>query len=186
MQNLELKARVTKVFSELVDVNTFKYRLVNIQVGQVDEFPALVSIFHSVEVGDCFVTSRWKVTRIGKETRPVNLCIRIDYLEVIPSDGFEVSEYLNSIVYGTFVSSEKCYLKTVGPDRKPFFNATLKLEDSDGESFGMLLIAFNSNAKHLSTVKSHSNLKCEVSIKKRRHDPGYELTIIRFTVIKEA
>lgn len=186
MQNLELKARVTEVFPQLVDVNAFKYRLVTIEVEQVKNFRALVSIFHDVQAGDCIVTDKWKVTRIGKDTDPVDLCIRIDYLEVVPSEGFQMSDYLNAIVYGTYVCSEKCYLRTVGPDKKPFINATLKLEDADGDSFGMLLIAFNSNAKKLSTVKSRSSLKCEVSVKKRRHDPGYELTIISFNILKEA
>ena len=183
MQNLELKARVTKVYPSLVDVNTFKYKLVDIEAGGITHFKALISLFADVDVGDCFSTTTWKVTRLGETEHPVDICIRIDKLTLLDPDDFEPSEYINGIVYGTYVRSEKCFLRTVGPDKKPFMYATIKLEDSNKEVYGMLLVAFNAIAKRLSTVKSRTQLKCTVSIKKRKKGDGYEFALLSFEEI---
>lgn len=183
MVNLELKLRITKVNLDIIDINGFKYNLHTMEVGTLKDFKVLIPIFDSIQVGDCIYTDNWIVTRIGQETQPVDLCIRLDKYTLMPSEGFEVSKYLNSKVTGLFFNSEKCFLRTVGPDRKPFYMATLKLKDSYDINYEMLIVAFGDKAKRLSTVKKLSILDCEVTVKKKKEVDGYELAVTNFDVV---
>ena len=185
MDNLILKARVVEVNLDTIDINNFKYTLHKVQVGTHESFKALLPIYNDVSVGDCIVTTRWKVTRYDTETKPVDLCIRVDEFELESPEGFEVSSYLNTKVFGMFLSSEKCTLRTIGPDVKPFFMATIKIKDSFGLSYSVPIVAFDSQAKKLSTVKKSSLLDCVVTVKKRKYSEGYEFAINSFEVKTE-
>ena len=185
MDNLILKSRIIEVNLDTVDINGFKYNLHMMQVGTHDSFKVLLPIYNDVSVGDCITSVKWKVTRLGTSNKPVDLCIRVDEFELVSPDEFEVSQYLNSKVVGMFLNSEKCSLRAIGPDRKPFYMATLKIKDSFNQSYDMIIVAFGSQAKKQSTVKKSSVLECEVTIKKRKNNEGYEFAINNFEVKSE-
>ena len=175
MVNLELKLRITEAKLDIVDIN-------GLEVGTLKDFKVLIPIFDAIQVGDCIVTENWIVTRLGQETQPVDLCVRLDRYELVSEDGFEVSRYLNAKVTGMFFNSEKCFLRTVGPDKKPFYMATLKLKDSYDLNYEMLIVAFGNQAKKMSTVKKLSILDCEVTIKRKKEIDGYEFAVLSFDV----
>lgn len=181
MNNIELKARIVEVNLGIIDINDFKYGLHKMQVGNLDSFKVLLPIYNDVFVGDCIVTTNWKLTRIGTETNPVDLCVRVDAYDIASPDGFDVTKYLNTKVTGLFLSSEKCVLRTIGPDKKPFYMATIKIKDSFDISFDLILVAFSNQAKKLSTVKRASVIDCECTVKKRKNCEGYELAVLSFT-----
>lgn len=182
MVNLELKLRITETNIDVIDINGFKYNLHKMEVGTLKDFKVLIPIFDEIQVGDCIVSENWVVTRLGTEVQPVDLCIRLDKYALVEEDGFEVSKYLNAKVTGMFFNSEKCYLRTVGPDRKPFYMATLKLKDSYDINYEMLIVAFGNQAKKMSTVKKLSILDCEVTIKRKKELDGYEFAVLDFDV----
>lgn len=179
MENLELKVRVSKVGLGIIDINDFKYNLIKVDTVRFKDFPVLVPVFDQVEEGDCLLLTRYKVTRMENSNDPVELCIRIEAFEIVERVGFEMSEYLNVKVRGILTGSEKCYLKTVGPDKRAFFMCTIKLEDDFRETFGILLVAFNTNAKKLSTIAFTSSVAAEVTIRPKLKVPGYEMAVIR-------
>lgn len=185
MDNLLLKARIVEVNIEPVDINGFKYNLHTMQVGTHKAFKVLLPIYNDVSVGDCIQSTKWKVSRLGTNNKPVDLCIRVDEFELVSPDGFEVTPYLNTKVTGMFLNSEKCSLRAIGPDRKPFYMATLKIKDSFNMSYDMIIVAFGSQAKRLSTVKKSSVIECEVTIKQRKNNEGYEFAINNFEVKSE-
>lgn len=180
--NFELKAKIVEVDLGIVDINGFKYNLHLMKVGTHERFKVLLPIYNDVSIGDCIFSESWVVTRLGSENRPVDLCVRVDKLEIVNPDGFEISKYLNTKVVGMFLNSEKCTLRTIGPDMKPFYMATIKIKDSFGISYDMILVAFGSQAKNLSMVKKASVIESEVTIKKRKNNEGYELAVIKFEV----
>lgn len=183
--NCELKARITETNLEVVDINGFKFNLHKMEVGTLKDFKILLPIFNDVSVGDCIVTSDWDISRLGTCNKPVDLCVRVKNFELVPSDGFVPSKYLNGKIVGMFLNSDKCYLRTVGPDQKPFYMATLKIKDSFKIPYEMLIVAFGNQAKKLSTVKKQSIIECEVTIKHRRGAEGYEFAVISLEVISE-
>ena len=184
--NFELKARIVEVNNGIVDINGFKYNLHYMQVGTHEKFKVLFPIYNDVSVGDCFVSQKWKITRLGNDNKKVDLCVRVDEHEVVDSNGFKISDYLNTKVTGMFLNSDKCSLRTVGPDRKPFYIATLKIKDSFNLSYDMMIVAFGDQAKKLSTVKKSSIIECGVTVKSRKDGSGYEFAIINFEVKSEA
>lgn len=183
--NLELKARITEANLGIVDINGFKFNLHKMEIESLKNFKVLLPIFNDVCVGDCFTTNDWIITRLGKDKDPVDLCIRVKTFELVSPEGFELSKYLNGKVVGMFLNSDKCYLRTIGPDLKPFYMATLKMKDSFNESYEMIVVAFGSQAKRLSTIKKQTILNCTVTVKRRRNAAGYEFAIVDLDVIKE-
>ena len=184
--NLELKARISGDGTDIVDINGFQYKLYRMEVGGHTNFKVLFPIFTDMHVGDCFMSTKWIITRLNKENNPVDLCVRVDDFERVESKDFVPSQYLNSKVTGMFLNSEKCVLKTVGPDLKPFYMATLKMRDSFKVSYEMLLVAFGKTAKELSVVPKQSIIACEVTVKPKRDKEGYEFAVIKFEVKTEA
>lgn len=185
MENLELKARIVEVNLGTVDINKFKYSLHIMQVGNLERVKVLLPLYSEIAVGDCISTTKWKISRLGSENKPVDLCVRVDEFELQSPDGFVPSRYLNSKVSGMFLNSEKCILRTIGPDRKPFYMATIKVKDEFDVSYDMVIVAFGAQAKRLSTVKKSSVIACEVTVKERKSSPGYEFAIIDFEVKSE-
>lgn len=184
--NLELKARFVEANITIVDMNGFKFRLHKMEVETLSDIHVLVPIFVDVSVGDCFVTDNWVLTRLDERENPAELCVRCDSIELVSSDNFEPSKYLNSEVTGLFLNSkEKMGLRTVGADAKAFYSATLRLKDANDVSFSMLLCAFGSKAKALSTVPRRSIIKCTVTVKRRKYEEGYELSLLDFVVKQE-
>ncbi len=183
--NCELKAKIVEANLGVIDVNGFKFNLHKMNVGRLEGFKVLIPIFDDISVGDCIKTHDWIISRIGKESNPVDLCVRVKNFELMPQEGFEVSEYLNGSIVGMFVKSEKCYLRTVGADRKPFYTGTLKIKDSYGSCYAMLICAFGKQAKKMSTIISSTIIDCVVTVKKRLNSPGYEFAVIDFKVAQE-
>lgn len=182
--NCELKARITETNLEVININGFIFNVHKMDVGQLKGFKVLVPIFHDVSEGDCIMTDDWAITRLGDGSDPVDLCVRISKFELLPQEGFETSAYLNGRVVGMFHKSDKCYLRTIGVTKKPFFMATLKIKDAFGVSFPMLITSFGKQAKKMSTVKSASILDCIVTVKRKLREPGYELAVIEFDVVQ--
>lgn len=183
--NVELKARITEANLGIIDINGFKFNLHKMEVGTLKDFKILLPIFNDISVGDCIVTEDWVITRLGTSNKPVDLCVRVKSFKLVPSEGFELSKYLNGNIVGKFLNSDKCYLRTVGVDAKPFYMATLKLKDSFDAPYEMLIVAFGNQAKKLSTVKKRSIIKCEVTVKHRKNEEGYEFAVINLEVISE-
>lgn len=183
--NCELKARITEANIDVVDINGFKFNLHKMEIETLKDFKILLPIFNDVSVGDCIVTKDWIITRLGTCDKPVDLCVRVRSFDLVPSEGFQPSQYLNGKIVGMFLNSEKCYLRTVGPDKKPFYMATIKIKDSFSNSYAMLLVAFGNQAKKLSTVKKQSVIECNVTVKRRRDADGYEFAVIDLEVISE-
>ena len=179
MTNLELKLRVCETGLDVVDINGFKYNLIKVDTKVVKGFKVLIPIFDQVEVDDVIKTEKYQVTRLGENAEPIDLVIRIDKFEIIGTGDKDISEYLNVRVKGMITGSEKCYLKTVGPDRKAFYMCTIKLLDEYRETFGILLVAFNNSAKKLSTIPFASSVTAEVSIRPKLKQPGYEMAVVK-------
>ena len=179
MTNLELKLRVSEIGIDIIDINGFKYNLIKVDTKVIEGFKVLIPIFDQVEVGDVIRTEKYVVTRLGENTDPIDLVLRIDKFEVIGSGDTEISEYLNVRVKGMLTGSEKCILKTVGPTKKPFFMCTIKLLDEYQNTFGILLVAFNNSAKKVSTIPFASTVKAEVSIRPKLKQPGYEMAVVK-------
>ena len=180
--NFELKAEIVEVNLDTVDINGFKYNLHLMRVGTHERFKVLLPIYSDVSIGSCIVSENWIITRLGTENNPVDLCVRVDKFELVNPEGFEVSKYLNTKVTGMFLNSEKCTLRTIGPDRKPFYMATIKIKDSFGISYYMIIVAFGNQAKRLSMVKKTSVIESGVTVKRRKNNEGYELAVINFEV----
>lgn len=180
--NLELSARVAEVNLGTYAINGFQYKIIKVDFEELKGFKALVSVFDTIEVGDCIVFSKYRVTRMGADEEPVDLCIRIDKFAIVPEESFTISKYLNTKVTGLLLGSSKCFLKTVGPEKKPFFLATLKMKDEVDRGFGILLVSFGNNAKRISTIKFNSLIECVVTIRPKLVDPGYEMATVSINV----
>ena len=179
MTNLELKLKVCEIGLDVIDINGFKYNLIKVDTEVIKGFKVLIPIFDQVEIGDIIRTEKYQVTRIGENADPIDLVLRIDKFEVVGSGDGEISKFLNVSVKGILTGSEKCYLKTVGPNRKPFFMCTIKLLDEYQQTFGILLVAFNNSAKKLSTIPFASSVTAVVSIRPKLKQPGYEMAVVK-------
>lgn len=177
MANLELKAKITAANLDVVDINGYKYNVHKMDLVQLKDFKVLLPIFDDISVGDCFVSTKWIITCLDPSVKPNELLVRVDECEIVPSEGFEMTEYLNTKVTGLFCSSDKCFLRTIGPDRKPFYNATLKVQNSFNQSFDVYIVAFGNQAKKLSTMKTKSVIECEVTVKRSKHYDNMEFAI---------
>ena len=187
MSNNNVKLRITKTNLDIVDLNGFKYNLHLAEVQTLADFKVLIPIFDDVLVGDVIESNEWVVTHLGScDAKPIDLCIRIDKFQIVTGEDYTLSKYLNSVVHGILIVSEKNQLQVVGVDKHPFFVATLKIKDEYGEGFPMLLTAFRNEAKKMSTMKRGSVLKCEVTVKRLRSTAGYELSCLTAEVIQEA
>lgn len=182
--NLDLKARVIEANIEVVDINGFKYSLHKIELGTIKSFPALIPVFDDIDVGDCISSNDWSLTRLRGDNPP-ELCLRFNKVDLVIDARFKPSTYLNAKVVGIFLNSEKCYLRTVGSDAKPFYMATLRVKDHNNESFSNTLIGFRQQAMKLSTLKKGCLIDCEVTVREKKDGSGYELSVIKVDVLKE-
>lgn len=183
--NLELKAKITEANITVHDINGYKYNEHRMSIVNLKDFPLLLPIFCDVTEGDCFISTKWIITCLDPSAKPNVIMVRVDEAEIVSSDDFECTEYLNTKVTGLFCSSDKCYLKAIGPDQKPFYNATLKINNSFQQSFDMYLVAFGNQAKYLSTLKTKSVIELEVTVKRSKHYDNTELAVRKVIKIKQ-
>lgn len=183
--NLELRAKITEVNLGVVDINGFKYNKHKLQVQKLDSVDVLIPVYTDVCVGDCFVSTDWILTCLEPKQKPMEILLRVDKLELASPDDFTMSEYLNSKVTGLFCISDKCVLKTIGPDKVPFFNATLKVKNSFDESFDLFILAFRNTAKAMSTIKRQSIIECNVTVKRRKSGKGWEFPVSNIEIRSE-
>lgn len=183
--NLELKARITEADLGTYDINGFKFNLHKMEVGSLKDFKVLLPIFNDVFEGDCFVTTNWALTRLPGSDDPYDLCVRVVDMESVSKEDFEPSSYLKVRVAGMYLNSDKCFLRTIGVTRKPFYMATLKIKDDTGSAFPIPLVGFRNQAKKLSTIKKQSIIEVEATVKARRDGKGFELALIHADVVHE-
>ena len=145
----------------------------------------LIPVFTDLSLGDCITTDRWKLMYYKIDGATDEFCLRIDKMEIVDSAGFKVSEYLNTKIVGMFLKSDKTSIRSIGPEQKPFYIATLKVRDACSDTYEVPLIAFGKQALRLSTVKKASVIEAKVTIKERKNDDGYEFAIVDFEVKKE-
>lgn len=184
--NCTLKARIIETNLDIIDINGFKYNLHLGEVGKLTGIKLLIPIFDDVLIGDVIKTEDWVLTRTpDSSTEYIDLCVRVDKFEVL-TDDLTLSTHLISKVTGMFLTSEKCFLRELGPNKKPFYQATLKIRENGNEEnpYSVVLVAFGQNAKKLSTVRKLSILKCEVTVKLRKSYEGYEFAVNEFEVME--
>lgn len=184
--NLELRAVIVEANLGVVDINGYKYNKHRLRVNKLDSIDCYTQVFEDVCVGDCIVSDNWKLTCLDTKTKPIDVVIRIDTFELVPAEGFKPSDYLNSKVVGLYCISDKCVLRTKGPDKTPFFTATIKVKNEFDDSFDMFLLGFRNMAKAMSTVKKQSIVECTVTVKRRRDGKGWEFPISSIEVKAEA
>lgn len=175
--NLELRARIVEANLDTIDINGFKYNLHKMEVQKLKDVSVLMPVYEDISPGDCFVSDKWKITCLNPKAKPQEIVIRVDKLDRQNPDGFVMSEYLNGKVIGLFCTSDKCVLRSIGPDKRPFFVATLKVKNAFDESFDMFLLAFSSRAKKMSTIKRQSIIECTVTVKRRQSGDGWEFPV---------
>lgn len=183
--NLELCGRITEANLDVVNINGFMFNLHKMEVQKQKDFKVLMPIFKDIAAGDVFITESWHISRIGESRDPVDVVIRVDQFDLVLDKETKLSQYVNGTVIGIYLRSDKCYLREVGPDKKPFFMATIKFRDSVGSTYELPIVAFGKQALKLSTIKRESLLKCNVTLKKRKGADGYELAAYNIEVIKE-
>lgn len=183
--NLELKAKITKANVGIHDINGYKYNEHRMSIVNLEDFPVLLPIFDDVTEGDCFISTKWIITCLDPSVKPNIIMVRVDEAQIVSDENFECTEYLNTKVTGLFCSSDKCFLRVIGPDRKPFYNATLKINNPFGQSFDMYLVAFGNQAKRLSTFKTKSVVELEVTVKRSKHYDNMELAVRQVIKIKQ-
>lgn len=181
--NLELKARITEANLGVVDINGYKYNKHKMSLVKISDVTVLLPVFNDICVGDCFQSTDWRLTCIDTETKPTEVMVRVDSLELQSPDDFECSEYLNTKVVGLYCISDKCVLTTKGPDSIPFFTATLKVKNSFNKAFDLFLLGFGKQAKAMSTIKRASIVECTVTVKRRRRGKGWEFAVL--TIIEK-
>lgn len=183
--NLKLCGRITEANLGVYNINGFMFNLHKMEVNKQKDFKILMPIFKDIAVGDVFTTDSWCITRIGTNKNPVDVVIRANQFDVVLDKDAELSDYVNGTVIGIYLCSDKCYLRDVGPDKKPFFMATLKFKDSTGGQYELPIVGFGRQALKLSTIKNESLLKCTATLKQRKGAEGYELAVYSIEVIKE-
>jgi hypothetical protein len=183
--NVLLKAKITDTYLGVVDINGYKYNKHKMQVKQLDDIDVLIPVFEDVYSGDCIATEKWVLTCLSPKTKPIEIIVRIDAFERVSPEDFEISEYLNSKITGLLCNSSNCVLKTVGVDKKAFYNCTLKVKNSFNESFDLYILGFSKNAKMLSTIKGGSVIECIVTAKRSQKNAGWEFPVSDITVKSE-
>lgn len=182
--NEVLKARITDAYLGIVDINGFKFNKHRMEVQKVS-IECLIPINEDVYPGDCIQSEKWVITCLDPKHRPVEVLVRIDEFEHHYEEDFQISEYLNTRVVGLFCISSKCVLKSVGVDRTPFFNATLKVKNSFDQSYELYILGFQKQAKQMSTIKGGSVVECVVTVKRRLNEPGWEFPVAAISVKSE-
>lgn len=185
MKNLTIRGKVVDESTGLKDINGFKYRVVRADIANIKNFICYIPIFIEVGEGDCFETEDWVLTRHDEGYNPIELVARINTLTVIAADKYEPIENFRANVKGLFISSDKCRLTTVGPEKKPFIRATIMMKDEYGEQYTVLLTGFNNCATKLANVAKYKKLNAQVCIKRKRYVDGYELCCGKFSEDEE-
>lgn len=184
MTNYDVTAIVKKAGLGLIDINSFKYNIVEIEVANFKSFKAFIPVYVIVNEGDFIKSKSWAITRFDfSDPNPTVLAIRFDEVEI--TESYEPIQFLLAKVSGMWIPSSKPGLRTVGPTKKAFIMSTLKLRDEFSESYTVLFTAFNDCAKQLSTVKRLSTIRAEVCIKPKKYIDGYEFCANTFEIIKE-
>lgn len=180
-----LKAEIIEANLEVIDINGFKYNRHVMRVKQLDRIDVYIPVYIDISEGDCFESTKWMITCLTPKKKPIDVAIRVDKLDLCNPDEFEMSEYLNGKVTGLFCISDKCVLKAIGPDKIPFFTATLKVKNPFDEAFDMFILGFSNKAKKLSTIKRQSVIECTVTVKRRRSGEGWEFPVSNVEVKAE-
>lgn len=183
--NLELRAKIIEANLGVVDINGYKYNRHRMCVKMLESIDVLIPVYEDICVGDCFVTKDWILTCIDTSIKPTEVLLRVDKFSLEPDKDFEMSEYVNSKITGLYCVSDKCYLKQIGPDKVPFFNATLKVKNSFDKSFDLFIIAFRNTAKKMSVIKRQSIIECTVTVKRRIKGDGWEFPVSNIEVRSE-
>ena len=177
--NLELNAQLTESCNEVVDYNGFVYNLYKMKLNYIDDVQVLIPAHETVSVGDVISTTSWKLIPMSN-SNPAEIAVRVNRFSIV-TDGRPLTNYLNSNIAGLLLCSNKCVLKEIGPDKKPFYIATLKIRDSRFGYYDMMTLAFDNVAKKLSTVPNQSVIQGTATLKRRRNSEGYELIILDFS-----
>lgn len=180
-----LKAKILDSYLGVVDINGYKYNKHIMCVQKLKRITCLMPVYMDIYPGDCFETTKWVLTCLEPNKKPIDVVIRIDEFTQCSPEGFEMSEYLNARVVGLFCTSSKCVLKEISVDKVPFFNATLKVKNAEKESFDLYVLGFWKIAKQMSTIKGGSVLECMVTVKRRQNGDGWEFPILSINIKSE-
>lgn len=183
--NEVLRARIVDAYCGVIDINGFKYNKHIMSVKKLENVVCLMPVYMDIFPGDCFESTKWVLTCLEPRKKPVEVVVRVDDFTQCSEEGFEVSEYLNSKVVGLFCTSSKCYLKEVGVERVPFYNATLKVKNAFKESFDLYILGFQKVAKQMSNLRSGSVLECVVTAKRRLSGDGWEFPVSSINIKSE-
>ena len=112
-------------------LNNYRFYVYKADVAGI-EMPIFVSIKNKVEVGDCIYAETVYLTNYKENIKtPKEFALRLGNFKIIDKDNFVPMSYLNVIVHGKLVKTEKAILKKVGAEGRLFLACTLcvKMEE---------------------------------------------------------
>lgn len=179
MNNLELCVRVTKVGIGTVNLNNFIRTIVEVAVGEMTNFVALVPIFISVEEGTYLKSTNWAITtwdKVGEnKDKDKKLAIRFDEASIVDEKEGVISPKLNAKITGMVLKSDKCTLQYITPMRKPFYRCTLRIVDEFKNPYSCLLVSFKDAALKLSNIPRQTIVRAIVNIRPQKWCEDYEM-----------
>ncbi|MCI9050672.1 MAG: hypothetical protein HFI05_01920 [Lachnospiraceae bacterium] len=164
-------------------LNNYRFYVYKADVAGI-EMPIFVSIKNKVEVGDCIYAETVYLTNYKENIKtPKEFALRLGNFKIIDKDNFVPMSYLNVIVHGKLVKTEKAILKKVGAEGRLFLACTLCVKNERKKEFNMLIVSFNKIAKEINKLSHSTYLDIEGRLVPTKYTQGFEIRVSKVTVV---
>ena len=185
----ETRCKVKKVGVNSVEYNGYGYKVVLVDIGNIQDFHAFIPVKRNVEVGDCLNISNCSLTNYKMEDGTETLAIRVEAFTKVDEQEFEPVEEFRVKVNGSVMRTERSQVKYIGPVKKPLLKATLRVFNENRKMFNILLVGYCKSVKILEEIENGRYIDCEAVLKtqskNKKHKYAYQLNIENFKYIQK-
>ena len=167
-----IKFIVRNIEDEIIDLNSFKFKRTLIELPNNVFINAYIYVkcLDDINIGKYYLSDKAYVTSIGKCFEDKEVCFRIDGLEEITEEDFNLEKDSNVRLNGLIKRMKPENFKYKGPMSTPYMFTSIFPKNEEGKDFPILLIGYNRAAQELSKVNSYTFLDVDGVIS--RKDPN--------------
>lgn len=174
---------ITEDLHEERILNNYRFNVYKADVAGM-RLPVLVSMMSKVKVGDCICAKTVYLTNYEEGIRtPNEFALRLGEFEIVSKDSFIPMKYLDIIVHGKLVKTNKAVPKKVGAEGRLFLACTLCVKNEKKEEFNMLLVSFNEIAEEIDKLSHSTYIDIAGRLVPTKYTNGYEVRISKVAVV---
>lgn len=167
-----------------IKIDRYEYEFYRVEVADL-EMLAIFDIKRPVEEGAYVEGNSVQLISCVTPSKQTALVLRVAHYEVVTEEAFVPEDYLTVLVNGKLLKAKNAPLKYVGKKKTPFLPCTIRVcQDSAKNYCSMFVVAFSEIAEELHALPEETFIDIEARVRPQLYNPGLELNVTSFKVIK--